>query len=132
MSVQSDIHLGILAYISASSLTNVAYPNVKADLDKPFFRINFLPVPTIPLAVNETNRYSGILQIDVNIEEGIGQVKADTEVNKLFTLFPRGTTITQNGNDICFDRAGWISPPQQSGDNYFIPVNFFYQVLAKE
>lgn len=132
MGIEADINLAILAAIEASALTPVAYPNINYAGDKPYYRVNILPVPTQPFSVSTSNRYSGIIQIDVVGEEGIGQPKIDIMVAAVLAVFPRNKLLTSTALKIRFDQAGWASPAIQSGDEFFIPVNFLYLSISKE
>ena len=127
--ILGDITRGIFDHLGANASLSVAYPNVKYEGVKPYFRANILPVPTVSLGIQALDRYDGFAQIDVVVKDDTGSIDAAGYVAEILTLFPRNSIITSGTTKIRFDVIGWTSPAVQDVDGYFIPVSIPYIVL---
>ena len=129
MSVNNDIRVAVFDRISTADILPVAWPNVHYDGTKPYCRVFFLSVPTSALGIRQLNLYEGIVQVDVVVSSGVGEIVAIGYCDQFINLFPRNLYLTQNTTEIGFIEPGYPGPAIQEDDGYFLPVSIPYKII---
>jgi len=87
-----------------------------------------LMIDNEPTAVNSncTNRYRGILQIDIYARGGKGISKIYSAIDEIKTKFKRGTILTNNGQSVRLRRIE-TRAVQSSPDWYKQPIDVTFE-----
>jgi hypothetical protein len=116
---------------AASELPTIYYPNSPND-GKPqpptgnHIAVSINPAETITLGLSTLESHSGIIQFSVRVEANHGEYAAWQIVDKIITLFARGTSIA-SGLDV--HRKPSAFPPITDEGWYSVPVQVEYSAL---
>lgn len=107
----------------AISLPNIAFTPPTASATAKWFRATFLPAPTATLPVGSgSDRYYGILQIDVFYGQGAGELAPARLASAAIAYFAKGTEVVKDGfttrvyrrpsrGPMIVDGSGWVQIP---------------------
>lgn len=89
-----------------------------------------LPAKTDSVGLNSIDKEQGIVQIDIMIKSGGGEIESAKLVDKVIDAFPRGLKLIENNQEICFNHKGWPSGDLQLGDWVKTPVSIRFHSFA--
>jgi hypothetical protein len=122
----------ILDYIKVSITDlRVAYPNIPFTpvVGTGFYRVHFMPIPSVRLGFGKADRHSAILQIDANCPIKNGMLEAVEMARTIETLFDRLELITDDGVKVRFIDAPYSNNHFEDADWYKIPVSMTYTII---
>lgn len=115
----------------AISLPNIAFTPPTASATAKWLRATFLPAPTSTLPVGSgSDRYYGILQIDVFHGAGAGEYAPGRIASAVIDYFKRGTTMTKDGFTVRVYRRPSRGPMIVADGWAHIPVSINYEAFA--
>lgn len=107
----------------AIALPNVAFTPPTAGANVKWLRATFLPAPTTSLPTGSgSDRYYGIMQIDVFHGQGAGELAPGRIASAVIDYFKRGTEVSKDGftarvyrrpsrGPMIVDGGGWVQIP---------------------
>jgi len=115
----------------AISLPNIAFTPPAAGQSVKWLRATFLPAPTATLPVGSgSDRYYGILQIDVFHGAGAGEYAPGRIASAVIDYFKRDTTVTKDGFKARVYRRPSRGPMIVADGWAQIPVTINYEAFA--
>lgn len=115
----------------AISLPNIAFTPPTAGQNVKWLRATFLPAPTSTLPVGSgSDRYYGILQIDVFHGAGAGEYAPGRIASAVIEYFKRGTVMTKDGFTVRVYRRPSRGPMIKDDPWMMIPVTINFECFA--
>lgn len=115
----------------AISLPNIAFTPPTASATAKWLRATFLPAPTATLPVGSgSDRYYGILQIDVFYGQGAGELAPGRVVSAVIDYFKRGTEVAKDGFKARVYRRPSRGPMIKDDPWMMIPVTINFECFA--
>jgi len=115
----------------AISLPNIAFTPPAAGQNVKWLRATFLPAPTSTLPVGSgSDRYYGILQIDVFHGQGAGEYAPGRIASAVIEYFDRGTATTKDGFTVRVYRRPSRGPMIKDDPWMMIPVSISFECFA--
>ena len=109
----------------------VAWPNVEfnPEVETPYYRASFLPVPPQRLGHGNCDAFKNIFQVDVVVPAKDGALRAIALARAVATHFDREILIDDNGTKLRIIRPPALGPPGQDVDWYYVPVSITYEII---
>ena len=115
----------------AISLPNIAFTPPTAGQNVKWLRATFMPAPTTALPVGSgSDRYYGILQIDVFHGAGAGEYAPGRIASAVIEYFDRGTAMTKDGFAVRVYRRPSRGPMIKDDPWMMIPVSINFECFA--
>lgn len=121
----------IFAHISGSGLSPVYWPNISSSVPTGnHYRVDILPAATQSIGINNLDRNTGIIQITVYTQDGIGSIIPSRMVDSALSAVPRFTSIPSDSGEIRFDASGSVAPAVTANGWYSVPISFEYSLIT--
>jgi hypothetical protein len=121
----------IMEYLKSGFPDNrIAWPN-KSFTPKEtenWLRASFLPVPPERIGFDESDKHSGIFQVDVTVPSQKGILPAVTISRAVEKLFNKIVLTTEDGVKLRFIDPPKTNPHRQDANWYIIPVSITYTI----
>lgn len=115
----------------AIALPNVAFTPPTAGANVKWLRVTFLPAPTTSLPTGSgSDRYYGIMQIDVFHGQGAGELAPGRIASQIIDYFGRGTEVTKDGFTVRIYRRPSRGPMIRDDPWMMIPVTINFECFA--
>lgn len=115
----------------AISLPNIAFTPPTASGTAKWLRATFLPAPTTTLPVGSgSDRYYGIMQIDVFYGQGAGELAPGRIASAVIAYFGKGTEVTKDGFTTRVYRRPSRGPMIKDDPWIMIPVTIPFECFA--
>lgn len=127
VAIESALLARATAFATAQSiaiaLPNIAFTPPTAGANVKWLRVTFLPAPTTSLPTGGgSDRYYGIMQIDVFHGQGAGELAPGRIASAVIDYFKRGTEVSKDGfttrvyrrpsrGPMIVDGSGWVQIP---------------------
>lgn len=129
MGIDKDLAVTLFNVIADANILHTAWPNVQYPGDMPYAQVWFMPARTANLGLSSGESRSGILQVNIVIDSGIGMIDAIEYAERFMELIPRGTRLTFGANMVFFDSPPSLGPYIQQEDYMALPVSFEYRTI---
>lgn len=126
---QTDIENAMMARLGNAGLgISIAWPNVDFDDSRPYLDVSFAGGDRIggSLKGNEIERASGIMQVAVATDLGIGTDTAKGWADQVAALYPEGTRISITGGTVLIPSPPSIRAGLIAGAEWRVPVLIAY------
>ncbi len=124
-----DIREAFETALAAYQDTNVAWPNTtyKRVNGTPFLEPTFVPGESVQagLGTNGKNRQTGVYQVTVWDQAGIGSGALIQKADEIITVFKRGTDLI-NGSVTVRISSSWMGGIEQDGDWAFLNITVLW------
>lgn len=130
---KQDINDGLTGRIENSAISGVAYPNVKAEHDRPWYEIFINATSRTDGTLKggeQVLREVGVMTVVVVAEKDIGEFSANTLAQAVSDLFLVGTKFSITGGEITIQNPALIGGGFADGSEWRIPVTVGYVAIA--
>jgi len=112
-------------------IPEIVYPNIEVDPSVDgYVRVNVLPANPDTVGVKSITWYRGIIQANVYVKLGVGEIVAARYAQKIIGAFPRGTVLTNGTTSIKIDENAQAYNGIVDGGYYMMPVRIVYNKLC--
>ena len=114
------------------ALPEIDFTTPEARNGAAWLKADFMPAPTIPLALSDTDadQYQGIFQVSVFHVRGQGEYRPARIASAVIEWFQRGTVVAQDGFQARVFRRPWRGGLIIDGAWAMIPVSVPYQAFV--
>lgn len=122
-----ETHLAALANHLPTAWENVPYTPA---LNTAYQWVWLLPAPSGNPMFGDVSEERGILQIQLYYPHARGSLAAQTEAQRIMDHFPRGLTLTQDGQRVLVHQWPYMSPGRIDNGWYVLTVSVPYSAFV--